>query len=175
MLNPLFKWQWFDAHWTTPNLAPALIQGRASVQQLWQSNYAEAYTNRPITPQHNGVGGEDGEVNDFAAFLFWTTAATAARVQVFDEYAIYVAEPPLVLLTCKETNDFRALAWWTERTQRDRYLKLSKMAFDLLTMPVMSAEIERVFSECSLMLNTQRLSMSQETLEQLMCLKTWRR
>ena len=70
VLNPLFKWQWFDARWTTPNLAPALIQGRASVQQLWQSNYAEAYTNRPITPQHNGVGGEDGEVNDFAAFLF---------------------------------------------------------------------------------------------------------
>ena len=25
VLNPLFKWQWFDAYWTTPNLAPALI------------------------------------------------------------------------------------------------------------------------------------------------------
>ena len=49
------------------------------------------------------------------------------------------------------------------------------MAFDLLTVPAMSAEIERVFSECRLVLNTQRLKISQETLEQLMCLRSWRR
>ena len=49
------------------------------------------------------------------------------------------------------------------------------MAFDLLTVPAMSAEIERVFSECSLALNHQRLSMTQETLEDLMCLRSWLR
>ena len=39
----------------------------------------------------------------------------------------------------------------------------------------MSAEMERVFSECSLALNHQRLSIAQETLEQLICLRSWLR
>ena len=44
VLNPIYKWQWFEACWTTPNLAHALIQGKTDLQQLWESNYANAYT-----------------------------------------------------------------------------------------------------------------------------------
>ena len=88
---------------------------------------------------------------------------------------MYLSEPVLVLNTEQETHDFRALDWWTQGLQKTRFPRLSQMAFNILTVPPMSAEIERVFSECSLALNHQRLSVTQETLEQLMCLRSWLR
>ena len=51
-----------------PNLAPALIQGKADLHQLWESKYAGAYYTpvaRPIIPQDTNAGG-DG----FTAFLY---------------------------------------------------------------------------------------------------------
>ena len=41
------------------------------------------------------------------------------------------------------------------------------MAWDLLNAPVTSAEIERIFSECASSLSDKRLSMTPETLEEL--------
>ena len=171
VLNPMHKWQWFNLRWCTPILAAALTRGKANLRQLWESSYTEAYTARPPTPQN----ADPGEVNDFVAFLVRTTAETAERIAIIDELDDYLREPVLLLRNHRQANEFRALAWWIEPTQQARYLKLCKMAFDLLTMPAMSAEIERLFSECSLALSTQRLSISQETLELLMCLRLWRR
>ena len=49
------------------------------------------------------------------------------------------------------------------------------MAYDLLTVPAMSAEIERVFSESSLTLLDTRQCLTPETLEKLQLLKSWLR
>jgi hypothetical protein len=49
----------------------------------------------------------------------------------------------------KESYDPRkggALAWWCQPTQRQRWPKLSLMAIDILSIPLMSDEPERVFS-----------------------------
>ena len=172
VLNPMYKWQWFDARWTTPNLIPALIQGKVELRRLWESDYAGTFTARPITPQNIENSAED----DLTAFFIRTAAATAehTRTQAIDELETYLREPLLDVPRHLVTS-FRGLTWWLEDTQQRRYPRLSKMAVDLLTVPAMSAEIERVFSECSLALNSQRLSMSQSTLEQLMCLRSWRR
>jgi hAT family C-terminal dimerisation region len=39
-----------------------------------------------------------------------------------------------------------ALAWWYQDTQRQRWPRLSLMAIDILSIPPMSDELERVFS-----------------------------
>ena len=39
-----------------------------------------------------------------------------------------------------------AIGWWMQETQRKAYPNLSKMAFDYLSIPGMSAEPERLFS-----------------------------
>ena len=93
------------------------------------------------------------------------------HIEVIDELETYLRAPRLIPPTEEYAVQFRALSWWTQDEQQRRYPKLSKMAFDILTVPAMGAEIERVFSECSLALNTQRLKISQETLEHLMCLR----
>ena len=47
------------------------------------------------------------------------------------------------------------------------------MAWDLLSVPVTSAEIEHIFSECAVSLSDKRLGMTPETLEQLMLHRSW--
>ena len=147
-----------------------LVQAKADLRQFWETNYADVYTTyQPITPQHTI------ERDDYAAFLLQTTAAAAAhnRANVIDELEIYLREAALPLYTKREINSFYALTWWLKETQQTQFPKLSKMACDLLTISAISAEIERVFSEYSLALNTQRLQLSRETLEQPMCLRSW--
>ena len=92
-----------------------------------------------------------------------------------DELRRYLGAPIKTFAALEESSKFRALYWWTERTQLSEYPSLSKMAFNILTVPAMSAEIERVFSECSNALNRKRLPMTQQTIEQLMCLRSWAR
>ena len=90
----------------------------------------------------------------FSNFLHTSTRPTD-KALVQDELQIYLSELVLSLATEQETHDFRALDWWTQGLQKTRFPRLSRMAFDILTVPTMSAEIERVFSECSLTLDHQ--------------------
>ena len=66
-----------------------------------------------------------------------------------------------------------ALAWWYQDTQRQRWPRLSLMAIDILSIPAMSDEPERVFSGCRRTIPWDRASMLPETLEQRECLKHW--
>ena len=60
-----------------------------------------------------------------------------------------------------------------EPAQQRRFPRLSKMASDMLTVPVTSAEIERIFSECAASLTDRRLSMTPEMLERIMLHRSW--
>ena len=82
VLNPYHKWQWFDRSWTTPNLLPALLRGKADLRQLWEDKYAGvSVTVRPTAPRNNG----GGEINGFAAYLFRITAAPVQRAVPLNE------------------------------------------------------------------------------------------
>jgi hypothetical protein len=65
------------------------------------------------------------------------------------------------------------IAWWMEDTQRREYPNLSKMAINILSIPAMSADVERLFSSSGLTLSNRRNRMSTEMLEALECLKSW--
>ena len=49
------------------------------------------------------------------------------------------------------------------------------MAFDILSIPAMSADTERLFSSAKLILSTQRQNIDAKSLEVLQCLKSWDR
>ena len=65
------------------------------------------------------------------------------------------------------------IAWWMQETQRRDYPNLSKMAINILSIPAMSADVERLFSSSGLTLSNRRNRMSTEMLEALECLKSW--
>lgn len=63
------------------------------------------------------------------------------------------------------------LEWW--RQHQTSLPKLAKMAFDILSIPATSCEVERVFSQSKLTISTQRCRLMDETIEELVCLKYW--
>ena len=94
----------------------------------------------PLTPQTTRP--------TFRNFLH-TSIRPIQRPLAHDELQTYLSQERLSFDTDEESDSFRALDWWTETTQRTRFPRLSQMAFDILTVPTMSAEMERIFSECS--------------------------
>jgi len=68
-----------------------------------------------------------------------------------DEYAEYISSPP--------TPCDKHLEWWA--AHRDEYPRLSKMALDLFSIPMMSAECERVFSSAKNLITERRNGLKQ--------------
>lgn len=65
------------------------------------------------------------------------------------------------------------LQWWLQPTQKVKYPNLSQMAIDILTIPPMSAEPERIFSGSKLTLTDQRNRLGVELLRAFECMKSW--
>ena len=65
------------------------------------------------------------------------------------------------------------IAWWLQPMQQHKYPNLSKMAINMLSIPAMSADSERLFSSCGLTLEDRRNRIGPVLLEALECLKSW--
>ncbi|KAM0664395.1 hypothetical protein ACQRIU_006977 [Beauveria bassiana] len=87
-------------------------------------------------------------------------------VQDQDEYTKYLLAP-----TLPEVTDARS--WWLEPTQRKSYPALSTMTLDVLSIPAMSAEPERLFSGAKITITDRRNRMGIESIEASECLKSW--
>jgi hypothetical protein len=120
--------------WTTQKQRAWLQGAREAVQSLWEDVYKFTDSDLNQAPAHLSSSSSSSEIDDLATFMnptnFYNTTTTR------DEYAEYCR---LDLTPCK-----RPLEWW--ETRREKYSRLSKMAFDLLSILLMSAECERVFS-----------------------------
>ena len=81
-----------------------------------------------------------------------------------DEYGRYCAEPYI--------NVKDAWKWWMEETQQRLYPHLSKLALDILSIPTMSAEVERLFSATKLTITDLRTRLGLNIVEALLCLKS---
>jgi hypothetical protein len=68
-----------------------------------------------------------------------------------------------------------ACSWWLEERQQRLYPNLSKMALDILTISVMSAVPERLFSSANITISDRRNRLHSDTTEAIECLKSWRK
>jgi hAT family C-terminal dimerisation region len=91
---------------------------------------------------------------------------TIRRPETEDEYDNYCAETAYV-------TGMSALQWWQIEAQQNRWPQLSQLALEILSMPAMSAEPERIFSGGRRTMSWDRTKLSIETLEQLECQKNW--
>jgi hypothetical protein len=60
-----------------------------------------------------------------------------------------------------------------EPAQRTTYPALSVMALDLLSIPAMSAEPERLFSSAKITITDRKNRLQFESIEAIECLKSW--
>ncbi len=66
---------------------------------------------------------------------------------------------------------FDLLLWW--RDNQNHYPILATMARDYLAIPASSTESERAFSSSGLILRDHRNRLSTDTMQALVCLKSW--
>ena len=95
--------------------------------------FYEHYQNK--SSDHTNI--DDGPAVTFASWPNQETAARSARTYIDRDFHDYLSLPTIAM---KENS----ILWWRER--EDKFPTWSKIAFDVLPIPAMSAEAERVFS-----------------------------
>ena len=156
-LTAFNKWAWPEA-WVE--------KARKMVLNLWETEY-KGHTS-PIEESSQAVQASDKRENSFWAWQ----KSLAVVLEVGDEYAQYLASP-ILRLNPAELKTFNPRAWWLEPSQSRLYPNLSRMALDLLSIPAMSAEVERLFSNCKITITDRRASLGIESVEAIECLKSW--
>ena len=99
------------------------------------------------------------------SFLAWR-ASQRAKPDVTDEYTRYISTPAIAVTGL-------AYKWWLEPQQQQDYPYLSRMALDLLSIPAMSADPERLFSSAGQTITKRRNRLTINMIQAIECLKSW--
>jgi hypothetical protein len=161
VMDPSWKWIYFQEHWEE---ASWIEEAKKAVAYLWKTEYKSRSSTSSIAQSAESFPFSARPSNQFTEFL----RRPRENMAFLDEYEMYCSEP-ILSQDAFET----PLHWWLESCQRRRYPNLSLMALDLLSVPPMAADVERLFSAARLALSDQRQSMSIKTLEILLCLRSW--
>jgi hypothetical protein len=164
ILNPRNRTRYIKTHWPKKWSKLALIK----VKKLWEKYREEAVViPTPSAFLYNSSSREPSELDAFDWIALSLRAV--ARPASEDEYEDYNS------LESYDPGKQGALAWWCQDTQRQRWPRLSLMAIDILLIPPMSDEPERVFSGARRTVSWDRGQIEPETIEVRECLKHWKR
>jgi hypothetical protein len=81
----------------------------------------------------------------------------------YDRYLSTAPEPPIT----------SAFTFW--QSQHQRYPYLLAMALDILSIPALSSGVERLLSQCKIMLTYRRNQLKIDSLQAVECMKSWER
>ena len=65
------------------------------------------------------------------------------------------------------------LRFWLRMRGDKSTARLAQMGLDMVSIPAMSSECERVFSQAKLMIMRQRYSLKADVIEACQCLRIW--
>ena len=147
------------ANWRKEWQDPAIQK----VKSLWEK-YRENAPFTITTPLYERENRQDLSKFDRAAQDLGKFRRPASQ----DEFEDYNSELPYEISTT-------ALTWWCQDPQRKRWPRLSYMAIDILSIPAMSDEPERVFSGARRTVSWDRTQLSADSIERIECLKSWLR
>ena len=83
-----------------------------------------------------------------------------------DNYEVYCSKDLI------EISGLTSLQWWLLDAQQDRFPVLSKFALEVLSIPAMSDEPERVFSGERRTVSWERMSLSKDNIKRTACIKS---
>src|SRR6266498_5055051 len=142
VLNPAQKWRFFDLQWKSQRQKRWLTTVKRYVKRFWEEAYHDKAEEQPFIAEQTlqqtlFEANRSHQPSNLQQFLhppdFYTQhQTTAAR----DKYQKYIKASPLPY--------DNPLQWWG--TRRKEFPILSQMVLDLLSIPLMFVECERVFS-----------------------------
>jgi hypothetical protein len=165
VLHPGYKWRYFEKNWTQDHQVDWLEPTKAMVRIFWEENYqhlpvaesqpCQSFLQLPYRAY---------EPNPRAQYVpppdFYDEVEVSGPG---DEYEEYINLPPK---PCEAP-----LEWW--KAHREEYPRLSKMALDLFSIPMMSAECERVFSSSKTLITERRNGLKEDIIEACTLLRYW--
>ena len=157
ILHPARRTKYIQANWKKSWQKAALQK----VKNLWEE-YREKTPILTTTSSYEKNIPQDLDDFDRIAQDLGKFARPASQ----DEYEDYNTEIPHEISTT-------ALTWWCQDRQRKRWPRLSYMAIDILSVPAMSDEPERVFSGARRTISWERAQLSAVNIERVECLKNW--
>lgn len=154
VLSPQWKWDYIDNNWPSDWREPCQKQ----MSDFWTKEYKSTAVTVPTqtSEAYNGVKN---------SFHKWAQQRRGTCLNQ-DEYTKYLLTPIV-----PEVTDPRS--WWLKPTQRKSYPALSIIALDVLSIPAMSAEPERLFSGTKITITDRRNRMGIESIKATECLKSW--
>ena len=129
------------------------------VKRLWEEDYKRLPT---LNSTPSIISKRQPDEYDLLAQELDVVGATSN----IDEYEIYTSQMPISI-------DCSPLTWWLRDEQREHYPNLSKMAINILSIPAMSADPERIFSGARRTISWDRMLLKASTIEKGECLKNW--
>jgi hypothetical protein len=172
-LNPALRWGYFEDVWKEEH--PDWIdEARELVQSLWVSEYRELQLK--VTADEVPVAKK--RKTKLSSFDIYREAnrrthsprpsPLAPNQPTMDEYARWQLD---VSATDSDIED--PLQYWISKATD--YPRLSRMALDVMTVPAMSAECERLFSAVGLMATSLRSRLDASTIGLIQVLRSWLR
>ena len=116
-----------------------------------------------VSSSQSQKSGKGRMINEFDLFVSSTISSNDLVKSEFD----YYLEEPII----PRVEDFDILAWW--KSNAPKYHTLSKVARDLLAIPVSTVASESAFSTSGRFLTPHRSRLHPKTLEALMCAQDW--
>jgi len=155
ILDPNAKWKYIENNWKKEWHKEA----RNMMESLWKEYkpVTPSSSTTPSTPATSGAPQKN-------AFTAWKQRHQLVP-SVEDEYQRYC--------TTECTYNVDPRTWWMETTQQVNYPNLSKLALDILSIPVMSADPERLFSSAKILITDLRNKLGMDIIEAFECLKSW--
>lgn len=158
VLDPSQKWQYLEGQWDEAWIR----KGKSKLIAYWKKHYKEASDSIARKSASSTEPSEASKQPALNVVQRWKMEhkplPNQAPKRLEDELNHYLDSPV-------ESSVENALAWWGESAQRNQYPNLSKMAYDFLSIPAMSAEPERVFSGARRTISDDRNRLSSESIE----------
>jgi hypothetical protein len=170
ILNPYEKWSFFEASWKTrPDW---LSTAKEKVRALWDEyrNSHTEITSRVTTPPPMFKPQDHGRPDYLAKYRQKLYGQEDNSSTTRDEYERYI-QPGRVKVP--EGKQMHPIRWW--QANEGEYPTLAQLAYDLLSIPAMSAENERIFSGTQDLVRDRRCALDVESIQTNECFRNWSR
>lgn len=163
VLHPAHKESYFEDKWSK---WPQWIKRMRIDVRKFYLEYVEEFNEEEESEQEQTPLEEksDDEFEQFQRSSAAYRANRNKRRKVIDELERYLADDI-------DEDILDPLAWW--RSNAKQYPVLARMAFDLFSIPAMSSECERVFSQSKRLITEERNRLGAATIEADECQKNW--
>ena len=163
-LHPSYRINYFQRNWTAAD--KRISKWDTRLRDLW-SSYEAAYNNSPCQPLIQAPNKKLTKKRDeYLDGLL--QELNPSKDQKADEWTTFQAGGPLKI-------DCSPLSWWLQPQQQQNWPCLANMAIDILSIPAMSDEPERIFSGGRHTVSWERMRLGEQTIQAAECLKSWSR